>query len=157
VDELQAIYPNKSPAEIQQMVQQRSEQADKLQTSVVDEGTKTATVSRAKDILATNPGALSTQDKDALVASGDIPNYKLASSVPLGDKANTMKDKQVKIGNDYYTMVKGGKVVTKWGGLGHDYAIVQDGQGNTKYVVDGKLTDVEPRSAKKPKMINNYF
>jgi hypothetical protein len=151
-------------ARINTKVQEYFTNQDTISKGVQDTGVKSVAVSQAKDILATNPKLLTDTQKTALVASGDIPSYKTASAVPIGDQANQIKGKTVEFGGKYYTMNGGGSVITEWNGAGSsnthkDYATLMDGD-TPVYVVDGKLTSTKPVDKSKPKAIGaalNYI
>lgn len=124
---------------------------------VTDTGVKSLAVSKAKDVLTTSPQSLTPDQKETLVASGDIKHYNTVSSVPIGQDAKAMTGQQVKVGNDFYTVLDGGSVITKWNGYGYDnnhkgYTTLTDGSGKSVYVVDGILTKNRPQDARKPLM-----
>jgi hypothetical protein len=162
VDELQATYPNKSKAEIEAMVQARAEKADLVTQGVNDTGVQSLETKKALDMLRTNPTSLTPDQKNNLVASGDIKSFSTATAVPVGSAGKEMTGQMVKVGGDYYTVNNGGSVITDWNAIGSDnshkdYTELKDSNGNPVYVVDGVLTQRRPVDAKKPSGISGVF
>lgn len=149
VDELQATYPNKSQAEIEHMVRDRAAKADALSQGVTDSGVKSILNSNAKDILSTNPSALTPDQKNALLSSGDIKSFE-PGNMPTGGNAKSLIGKPVKLGGQFYTVanaltIRSGR--TRSGDPRHtDTTILVDDQGNRKYFYNGTINDQQIRA-----------
>jgi hypothetical protein len=150
VDELQATYPDKPKAEIEQMVRDRAAQSDAINKGVIDTGVKSVAASQAKDVLATNPQALTPEQKNALVASGDIKSFE-PGNMPVGDSARNLIGQPVKIGGTFYKVdnaltIRSG--YTRSGDPRHtDTVVLVDDKGNKKYFYNGLINDKQVAAA----------
>lgn len=144
VDELQSMFPNKSPDEINQMVQERYLKADKVQSSILDSGNRMVN----REASMENLSRLKPGEKPNPEDLQNIPSVNPAS-IPKGKFTNDWLRTNntggwTNIGGTPYRVIKGGN--TTPGSARGDYAIMEDEAGNTAYLMpDGTITDKDPK------------
>lgn len=149
-DKLQAIYPNKTPQQIQELAQQQMEGEYKATTAPVTQAAKTADQAAAIERLAN--GTPKEGDYDLL------PSVNV-QSIPLGANTNKwLAENQTggwtNIGGTPYRILSGGNA---GGGSTGDYANIQDKNGNPLYLLNnGTISQTKPASPT-VSVPNNYF
>jgi hypothetical protein len=131
IDELKSYYPDKSDAEITKMAQDERAQDQTLSRAPAEAATKTEATAKSMQNLASGGSD-----------PADLANLPpvTAQSIPLGADTKTFLSQSqsggwASIGGTPYKVIGGGS--TSANSNDGDYAIIQDQNGNTQYLLKG--------------------